>query len=685
MLKKIIVIPLGATGNRFKDAEYKLPKPLINVMGKPIIYWLLENLNLSCNSEYEYVYIPYNRELKKYRFEDLLIKDFKNLKFEFFCLEFENDTRGVAETLKFGLEYLKNKKNIDKNNDLHVMCIDDDVFFTENILKHWNGENLVISFYDEHYENDKHYDPIYSYVKLDNRYISDIREKNKISNNACCGVYAFHSFLELLDQCKYVVENNIKERGEFYISCVIKNMLNYGEKIHNKTINKNSYHCLGSPLQIKLFCNNFNNICHRINKNLLNYKRYCFDLDNTLVTFPKISGDYTTVEPIQTNIDILKNLKKMGHTIIIYTARRMETYSGNVGKVIANVAKITFDTLEKFDIPYDEIYFGKPNADYYIDDLALSSFDNLEKALGYYNINVEPRDFNSIESSTFDVIKKSSINNLNFANMNKNLEGEIFYYKSIQNINSIKDLFPIFVNHDPDNRWYQIEKINGISISKLYLSKELTTNILKKIMDSIHQIQNSKEYDLNDNNDNDDNNDNNDNNEKINIYENYAKKLKYRYDNYDYSRFNKSESVYQDLIEKLEYYENNNIGKIKVIHGDTVLTNIILDKYNKLKFIDMRGVVGNKLTIFGDWLYDWAKLYQSLIGYDEILDNIDLDIFYKNKMIAFFKDEFIKNNSLGDFKNLQTITKSLLFTLIPLHDNDKCNRYYNLIFSEYLM
>ena len=32
----------------------------------------------------------------------------------------------------------------------------------------------------------------------------------------------------------------------------------------------------------------------------------------------------------------------------------------------------------------------------------------------------------------------------------------------------------------------------------------------------------------------------------------------------------------------------------------------------------MRGKVGDKLTICGDWLYDWAKIYQSIIGYDEI-------------------------------------------------------------------
>jgi len=94
--------------------------------------------------------------------------------------------------------------------------------------------------------------------------------------------------------------------------------------------------------------------------------------------------------------------------------------------------------------------------------------------------------------------------------------------------------------------------------------------------------------------------------------------------------------------------------------------------------------IGNSLTIYGDWLYDWAKIYQSLIGYDNILMSKSISIEYQNKLINFFKEFFINNYSENDFINLKIITKSLLFTLIPLHNNDKCFNYYELIFSDYL-
>ena len=58
----------------------------------------------------------------------------------------------------------------------------------------------------------------------------------------------------------------------------------------------------------------------------------------------------------------------------------METFLGNVGKINAVQGPILYEWLEKYEIPYDEIYFGKPNADVYIDDkgLKFESWKNLQ-------------------------------------------------------------------------------------------------------------------------------------------------------------------------------------------------------------------------------------------------------------------------------------------------------------------
>jgi len=48
----------------------------------------------------------------------------------------------------------------------------------------------------------------------------------------------------------------------------------------------------------------------------------------------------------------------------------MKTCQGNLGLVQARISLVTLNWLEKYQIPYDEIYFGKPHADVYIDDNA---------------------------------------------------------------------------------------------------------------------------------------------------------------------------------------------------------------------------------------------------------------------------------------------------------------------------
>lgn len=97
----------------------------------------------------------------------------------------------------------------------------------------------------------------------------------------------------------------------------------------------------------------------------------CVDLDGVVACFKNEGQSYRDVEPVPGSVAKLRSLKSHGHRIILYTARHMKTCQGNVGLVVARVGQITLDWLQRHNIPYDEIYFGKPWADVYIDDNAL--------------------------------------------------------------------------------------------------------------------------------------------------------------------------------------------------------------------------------------------------------------------------------------------------------------------------
>ena len=246
----IIIIPIGGIGQRFKDNNYTNPKALINIYEKPIISYLLDNLDVN---NIDYIFIPYNKEYKNYNFEDLLIKNYPKINFKFFCLK--NNTRGAAETINIGINNLNEERNIP------VICLDSDNFYTCDIISQWNGMNCIFSFEDVD-EN-----PIYSYIKINaNNEIIDIKEKEKISNNACTGAYGFSSINELKKYTYKIIEQNETQKSEFYTSGVIKAMISEGHIFKNIEILNKNYFSLGTPEQVKEYQHPF-----------------IFDLDGTLV------------------------------------------------------------------------------------------------------------------------------------------------------------------------------------------------------------------------------------------------------------------------------------------------------------------------------------------------------------------------------------------------------------------
>ncbi len=638
----ILIIPIGGFGEEFKNARYSYPKPIIPILGKPMIEWLLDNIDLK---QFKHICIPYIQDLSNYQFEDTLKNKYSNVSFLFYSLPFS--TRGPLDTIFYCLKQLNTVSKID---DSPILSLDVDCFYQINVVNLWKS-NYFSVFVFEDYSND----PIYSYLTYDvkNKKITDIAEKEKISNYACTGGYGFPSWKNLYNGIKDFFDYSDNLTNKFYLSNYIKYRIQF-EDYTIIPIEQSDYVCLGTPLQIRIFTQQYGKMFQLKTQHKLETKRFCFDLDNTLVSFPKIRNDYSTVEPIEKNIKVLKNLKKMGHTIIIHTARRMKTHNGNIAKIIADIGKITIETLEKFDIPYDELLFGKPYADYYIDDKAVNAFQNLEKELGFYQDNIEARDFHSIVNNQINTLYKNG----------NDLSGEIHYYLNIPD--ELKIYFPKFIDYDIHHKYYQMEKVEGIPVSKLFLSGDLSIEQFQKILDTINLIHSFNISDIS-------------NEQNINIYLNYCDKLKKRYTEYDYTKFDFSKEIYEKLLKFCEEYENEQQGKTTIIHGDPVFTNILITHSGKIKFIDMRGKLGEKKTIYGDCMYDWAKVYQSLIGYDEILQNTVVESTFKKKMLNYFMQFIITKFGKKKFIQIQYITASLFFTLIPLHNNDKCTFYFESV------
>ena len=102
-----------------------------------------------------------------------------------------------------------------------------------------------------------------------------------------------------------------------------------------------------------------------------------------------------------------------------------------------------------------------------------------------------------------------------------------------------------------------------------------------------------------------------------NIHNNYFKKLRERFNNMDYF-FDDSQEVFDNVINDLS--QNYMPEIVGMIHGDFWFSNIILDYHDQYRLIDMRGQIDGILTMNGDKYYDYGKMYQSILGYDLILN-----------------------------------------------------------------
>jgi CMP-N,N'-diacetyllegionaminic acid synthase len=87
--------------------------------------------------------------------------------------------------------------------------------------------------------------------------------------------------------------------------------------------------------------------------------KYVVDIDGVVATpVPRLRYDYAL--PILENIQKLNRLYDAGHEIVYFTARGYETGE--------DWREVTLYQFDKWGVKYSDLIFGKPSADYYIDD-----------------------------------------------------------------------------------------------------------------------------------------------------------------------------------------------------------------------------------------------------------------------------------------------------------------------------
>ena len=248
-----IIIPLGGKGERFLTCGYSEPKPLITILGKPMIFYVLDNLQLTDDDK---IYIIYYN-IEKTFFENKINKKYPNIEF----VQLEKQTMGASETILTGLDAI-----ISKISNKKTILLDCDTFYTQDIISMYRNIDSNAVFYVNNIDTN----PIFSYITLDdNNKITKIAEKNKISDNANTGIYCFNDVHVLHKYAHLVVSNNIHFKNECYTSCIIDQMIKDANSFIGIELDSKFVFNLGTPKQLTEY----------IDKTHI----FLLDLDGTLV------------------------------------------------------------------------------------------------------------------------------------------------------------------------------------------------------------------------------------------------------------------------------------------------------------------------------------------------------------------------------------------------------------------
>ena len=105
--------------------------------------------------------------------------------------------------------------------------------------------------------------------------------------------------------------------------------------------------------------------------------RAVFDLDDTICVHK--NRDYPNAEPIVSVIEKMRLMKNDGWEIIIYSARGQVSCNGNLAEIERKNRSVVENWLKVHDVPCDELIFGKPLGDIYVDDKGMSLNDFLSQ------------------------------------------------------------------------------------------------------------------------------------------------------------------------------------------------------------------------------------------------------------------------------------------------------------------
>lgn len=233
-----ILIPAAGRGRRFQEAGYTLPKPLIDVNGRPMIHRVMDDLRPT--RDHGFILLVLWEHLDRMLFPGVRTMSLPDV------------TDGAARTV------LHAKRLIDNDDPLIVANADQllgwnvDEFLGWTDV--WGPDGAVVTFHADH--------PKWSFVRTMDGRVTEVAEKKVISNEATCGVYYWRRGSDLVRSIEKMIAKDIRTNGEFYLAPSYNELIAEGKFILPYPITR--MHGLGTPEDLEAYVQAFGKETHAV-------------------------------------------------------------------------------------------------------------------------------------------------------------------------------------------------------------------------------------------------------------------------------------------------------------------------------------------------------------------------------------------------------------------------------------
>lgn len=237
---RINLIPMAGEGQRFKDAGYTTPKPLIEIDHIPMVVRAAKALPKAD----KYIFVCRSEHIKQMPLEETLKKNFNNV----IIVPVDKLTEGQAITCMLA------KNEISDDDVLTIGASDNDMTYDEDLIEQFFADSNIDGWLWT-FRNNKavlQNPRMYGWVETENKATkaTNVSCKIPISDNptndhAVIGAFTFKRAKYFFDAVNDMIKANDRINNEFYVDVAMNYAIKAGHSIHAREVEQ--YICWGTP------------------------------------------------------------------------------------------------------------------------------------------------------------------------------------------------------------------------------------------------------------------------------------------------------------------------------------------------------------------------------------------------------------------------------------------------------